>query len=317
MENKDLKAEINQNTENTDILIIGAGTAGLSAAIYGLRAGCTVTLIEGNVHGGQIINTSLVENYPSIAQISGFDFAQGLYEQAKNLGAKIVYQKIQEADLKSQIKTVTTNRALYQAKAVIIATGASHRNLGCKGEDKYRGRGISYCATCDGAFYRGKATMVIGGGNTALSDVLFLANICPKVYLVHRRDAFRGEKVLVDAILSKENVEVLYDSQVEEFLGEDTLKAARVKNKKSGEEKTLEIAGAFIAVGLAPQNQLFAGQINLDKDGYVEAKEECKTNLDGVWAAGDTRTKLLRQLVTAAADGAVAGSEAAAYIGRL
>lgn len=302
--------------EETDILIVGAGTAGLSAAIYGLRAGCQVRLIESNVHGGQIIYAPKVENYPAIEGISGFDYAQQLYTQAKNLGAQIVYEKIQQVSLKGEMKEVLTNKKRYTARALIIATGAAHRQLGAEGEARFRGRGISFCSTCDGAFFRDMPVMVVGGGNTALSDALFLSKLCPKVYLVHRRDIFRGEKILQEAVLAKENIEILYSSVVEEFLGEKKLSGARIKQAESGAEQELEISGAFIAVGLAPQNQLFAGEVDLDAEGYIAAGEDCSTNLPGVWAAGDARTKELRQLVTAAADGAVSGTAAAAYVNR-
>ena len=300
--------------ESCDILIIGAGTAGLSAAIYALRAGCSVLVLEANVHGGQIINTTSVENYPAIKEISGFEFAQGLYEQAKGFGARVLRQQIKRVFLAGPEKTVITNKACIRAKALIVATGAVHRHLGCQGEEQLGGRGVSYCATCDGALYRGKTVMVVGGGNTALMDALFLAKLCQKVYLVHRRDQFRGENIMVDAVRAAENIEILYDSVVEAFFGEQTLTAARVLNKKSGESRELAIDGAFIAVGNVPANDFLQGQVELDAEGYVLAGEDCRTSVAGVWAAGDNRQKPLRQLVTAAADGAVAGTAAAELV---
>ena len=300
--------------KTVDILIIGAGTAGLSAAIYGLRAGCRVILTEANVHGGQIINTSVVENYPAIEEISGFDFAQNLYKQVKKLGGQVIYQKIQGLNLAGDTKTIETNRSIFKAKTVIIATGVTHRVLGVQGEDKLMGRGISFCATCDGAFFKEKTTMVVGGGNTALEDALFLANLCPKVYLVHRRDAFRGHQILADQVKAKDNIEIIYDSTVEEFIGDLRLTQVKVKNKNTGDTRLLEVDGAFMAVGQIPQNQMFAGSITLDAEGYILAGEDCKTNLPGVWCAGDCRQKPLRQLITAAADGAVAATGAAAYL---
>ncbi len=297
-----------------DILIIGGGTAGLSAAIYGLRSGRSVCIVEGNVHGGQIISTDTVENYPAIPQISGVDFANSLHQQATNLGAELLYEKVEKADLAGAVKTVTTDASVFQAKAVIIANGAQHRKLGCPGEETFAGRGVSYCATCDGALYRGKDVAIVGGGNTALEDALFLSNLCQKVYLIHRRDEFRGEKILVESVKGRPNIEILYDAVVEALEGEQTLQAAVIQNKKSGQSRRLDIAGVFIAVGLNPENQLFAGQVELDESGYVLAGEDCRTNLPGVFVAGDTRRKPLRQLVTAAADGAVAGTQAATYL---
>jgi len=300
--------------DSADIIIIGAGTAGLSAAVYALRAGCSVIILENNVQGGQIITTDSVENYPGIKNISGFDFAQGLVAQAKGFGARLLRRQIAELLLEGEEKIIITNKEKIKAKAVIIATGASHRHLGCPGEDRLGARGVSYCATCDGALYREKDVMVVGGGNTALMDALFLANMCRKVYLVHRRDAFRGEQISAKAVEAAENIEILYNSVVDEFLGEDKLAAARIKNVQTAEMKDVAIDAVFIAVGLAPENVFLADQIALDESGYVIAGEDCRTNLEGVWVAGDTRTKELRQLITAAADGAVAGSGAAEYV---
>lgn len=298
-----------------DILIIGGGTAGLAAAIYGVRAGHSVTVLEKMpMPGGQIFNTPEVENYPGIPKISGFDFSQQIAKQAKDLGAKVVSRKISSVSLTEKEKVIVTNKEEYRAKTVIIANGAQHRLLGCKGEDRLSGRGVSYCATCDGAFYKGKEVAIVGGGNTALEDALFLANNCSKVVLIHRRDSFRAHQVTVDAVLARENIEIVYDSVVESIQGEKSVESITVKNVKDDSRRTIEVSGVFVAVGLVPDNSLFDGVVELGEGGYIKAGEDCHTNIPGVFVAGDTRTKLVRQLVTAAADGAVAAVEASNYI---
>ncbi|MEG1501361.1 MAG: FAD-dependent oxidoreductase [Clostridiales bacterium] len=300
----------------TDVLVIGAGTAGLSAAIYSLRSGHQVILLENNVHGGQILKTSTVENYPAIGQISGFDFANNLYRQAMDLGAKIYYHSLESANLGGKIKEVITSKGIFKAKTVIIANGAQHRKLGCEGEEEFTGRGVSYCATCDGAIYRGKNTAIIGGGNTALEDALFLANLCQKVYLVHRRAEFRGANILAESVQARENIEILYDSVVERIIGQDKVNAIEIKNLKDQSINTFPVEGVFIAVGLQPENGIFKDQVAVDGSGYIIAGEDCITDLPGVFVAGDTRTKILRQLVTAASDGAVSGTQASIYINK-
>lgn len=296
-----------------DMIILGAGTAGLSAAIYGVRSGLSVLVIEKNYHGGQIVNTPDVENYPGIMKISGYEFVENLYRQVTALGVKIVYEQIKGMDLRPAVKTVVTSEHNYQAKTVIIANGAAHRHLKCPGEDKLIGKGVSYCATCDGAFYRDQDVCIVGGGNTALEDALYLANNCRRVYLVHRSDAFRANKVTIDAVKSRPNIEIIYNSTVEEILGNETVTGVVLKDNRSYAKHELAVNGVFVAIGLEPENQMFAGMIRLDANGYIVAGEDCKTNLAGVYVAGDTRTKKVRQLVTAAADGAVAATEAAQY----
>ncbi len=298
-----------------DIIIIGAGTAGLSAAIYGLRAGKTVLILEEKNYGGQIINTPEVENYPGIKNISGFEFATNLYEQAVNLGAKVVYQKAEKIINKSDFKIVVTSEGEYECASVIIATGAKNRPLGLPKEKEFIGAGVSYCATCDGAFFRGKDVAVVGGGNTALEDASFLSNYCNKVYIIHRRNEFRGEDKLVDRLSSRDNVEFVMDSRVVSLEGESKLEAIQVENIKTGEFKTLEVSGIFVAIGQMPANEAFADLIDLDDLGYVCATEDCKTKVSGIFTAGDCRTKAVRQLTTAAADGAVAGLCASEYVG--
>ena len=299
-----------------DIIIIGAGTAGLSAAIYARRAGKKALILEALSYGGQIINTPEVENYPGIKNISGFDFATGLYEQAADLGAEIEYVRVTGIENNADgSKTVHTTDGDRECKAVIIATGAKNRPLGIEREEELTGSGVSYCATCDGAFYKKKSVAVNGGGNTAIEDAGFLSNFCSKVYVIHRRDEFRADVHEVEKLKAKENVEFILDSEVTALLGDDELTGIEVTNKKTGEKKELEISGLFIAIGQMPDNTAFASVVDLDEKGYIIGKEDCLTNTPGVFTAGDCRTKAVRQLTTAAADGAVAALAAAAYCG--
>ncbi|MBR3516701.1 MAG: thioredoxin-disulfide reductase [Lachnospiraceae bacterium] len=297
-----------------DIIIIGAGTAGLSAAIYGLRAGKKVLVLEQLSYGGQIVNTPEIENYPGIKNISGFDFATGLYEQATALGAEVRYEQVTGIADGAE-KQVTTTEGTYSCKAIIIATGAKNRPLGLEREEELIGGGVSYCATCDGAFYKNRPVAVNGGGNTALEDALFLSNSCSKVYLIHRRDSFRGEAKQVEQLRAKENVEFVLNATVTALLGEDQVEGVEVTDKITGEKRTMQVDGLFIAIGQMPENAVFAPLIKLDEAGYVVAGEDCRTNVEGIYAAGDCRTKTVRQLTTAAADGAVAALAACAYIG--
>ena len=295
-----------------DVLVIGAGPAGLTAAIYAARAGLTVVVFDRMIYGGQVANTLEIENYPAIEKISGVDFSNAIYEQAVNLGAEVRFETVEKLELSGRVKTITTAEGnIYHGKAVIIANGAKRRTLGCPGEKELEGRGVSYCATCDGAFFRGKAVAVVGGGNTALEDALFLSNICEKVYLVHRRDTFRGEKIMADSVKARQNVEILYNSVVEEIVGQDKTSTIKIKNRINNSKQEIPVSAVFIAVGFAPENQLFADWVNLDESGYIIADESCKTSCKGVYVAGDSRTKPLRQIVTAAADGAVAAFMAA------
>ncbi|NLD11814.1 NAD(P)/FAD-dependent oxidoreductase [Aminicella lysinilytica] len=299
-----------------DIVIIGAGPAGLTAAIYGQRAGKSTLVLDEKGHGGQIVNTPDVENYPGIKHISGIDFANDLYEQALGLGAEVRTEKV-TGITGDQIKTVTTGSGAYEARAVIIATGAKNRVLGFDGEVRLTGSGVSYCATCDGNFFRGKDVAVIGGGNTALEDAEVLANIANKVYLVHRRDQFRGDQATVDRLAAKENVEFVLDSVPLSAEGEFMVSDLLVKNVKTDEERKLDVQGIFVAAGQVPDNKDFENVAELDKTGYVSASEDCHTKTDGIFTAGDCRTKKVRQLTTAAADGAVAALAASEYINQL
>ena len=297
----------------TDIVVIGAGPAGLTAAIYARRASKSVIVLEALSYGGQIINTPDIENYPSAAHISGFDFATKIYEQAKSLGAEIKFEKAVEIRDGGDVKTVVTAKNEYDAKAVIIATGSANRKLGLPDEDKLTGRGVSYCATCDGAFFRNKKVAVAGGGNTALEDALYMADIAEKVYLIHRRDAFRGEDSTVEKLKNRDNVSFVLNSRVTKLNAGRRLESIEITDK-DGNVTTLEVSGLFVAVGRVPENQNFSSLIDLDEAGYAASSENCRTRTPGVFVAGDNRAKEVRQLVTAAADGAVAATEAVKYI---
>ncbi|MBQ8604509.1 MAG: thioredoxin-disulfide reductase [Oscillospiraceae bacterium] len=297
-----------------DIAIIGAGPAGLSAAIYGQRAGLNTITFEANVHGGQIINTPEVENYPALGKVSGVEYAMGIYDQAVGFGAVIEYKAVTDVQLEGDVKTLTcADGSEYQARTVIIATGVVRRKLEIPGEDRLLGAGVSYCATCDGLFFKDKTAVVVGGGNTALEDAVYLATVCEKVYLIHRRDEFRGSRHEVEKVLKNPKIEILYDTIPLSIEGTGNVERLIVKNVKTEEEKTLYTSAVFVAVGLIPQNDLFAGKVDMD-GGYIAAGESCTTNVPGVFVAGDTRTKTLRQLVTATADGAIAATAAANYL---
>lgn len=300
-----------------DMVIIGAGPAGLSAAIYGQRAGKKTLLIDAKGFGGQIINTPEVENYPGIKKVSGLELATNLYEQATELGAEIVYEKAVGIEDIGASKKVKTESAVYETKSVIIATGAKNRPMDLENEEKYTGAGVSYCATCDGAFFRGRDVAVIGGGNTALEDAEVLSGIADKVYLIHRRDQFRGEEANVKRLREKDNVEFVLNSVPVELVGDTMISGLKVKNVKTEEVITLLVQGVFVAIGQMPDNKDFADVAGLDDKGYVAAGEDCLTNTLGVFTAGDCRTKKVRQLATAAADGAVAALAAVEYINNL
>lgn len=297
-----------------DIIIIGAGPAGMTAAIYARRAAKSVLVLEAVNYGGQILNTPDIENYPAEAHVSGYDFSTKLYEQAKGLGAEFVFEKAVGIKNENGKKTVVTVNNSYEAEAVILATGSANRKLGLEDEEKLVGKGISYCATCDGNFYRKKVVAVVGGGNTALEDALYLSDLAEKVYLIHRRDSFRGEEANVSRLTARDNVEFIYNSNVTKLISDKRLRAIEVTNKIDGSVRTVELNGLFVAVGRVPENRNFADLVSLDDAGYVEAGEDCHTSCDGIFVAGDNRTKTLRQLVTAAADGAMAATEAVKYI---
>ena len=298
-----------------DIIIIGGGPAGLTAAVYALRANKTVLVLEKGSFGGQITYSPKVENIPGFVSVTGNEFAEKLVEQALELGAEIEPTEVFSVK-NGEIKTVVTEDGDYEAKAVIIATGAKHRLLGIENEENLIGNGISFCAVCDGAFFRGQKTIVVGGGNTALEDAEFLSNFCEKVYVVHRRDEFRGEQWLVNTLSKKENVEFVMDSVVTEILGDRRVEGARIKNVKTDALTELEVTGIFVAIGQMPDNKAFEDLVDLDGGGYIRGQEDCRTSCEGVFVAGDCRTKVVRQLATATADGAVAGLAACEYVNK-
>ena len=297
-----------------NIGIIGGGTAGLTAAIYGQRAGKQTVVFEGANYGGQIVFSPNVENYPGIASISGAQYSMNLVEQATNLGAETKREQVKEVKKVEDGYSVVTEEGEYLCQALVLATGVAHRHLGLENEEKLTGAGVSYCATCDGMFFRGKNVAVIGGGNTALQDAEFLSNYCSKVYLVHRREEFRGDAKNVSSLREKENVEFVLNALPEEILGEQMVQGLVVTDKISGAKKTLDVDGIFVAIGHLPKNEIFAELVDLDAGGFIKAGENCETSRDGIFAAGDCRTKEVRQLTTAAADGAVAALAAVKHI---
>lgn len=292
----------------TDIIVIGGGPAGLTAAMYALRGGKSVMLFEKEAYGGQISKSANVENFPSVKSVSGFEFSMNLYNQAKSFGCEFKKEKV-TAVKDGEIKKVITAKNEYECKAVIFAMGASPRKSGLSNEEELIGRGLSYCAHCDGNFFRKKDVAVIGGGSTALQDALYLSEICNKVYLIHRRNEFRGETALVERVKSKENIEIIYDSTLEKAEGKPVLKSITVKNKNTLDERELNVNGLFLAIGQVPATKEFADILPLDEYGYVICDESCKVK-DGIYVCGDCRKKTLRQLTTAVSDGSVAGSEA-------
>ena len=314
-----------------DMIIIGSGPAGLAAAIYAQRARLDTLVIEKEmVSGGQVLMTYEVDNYPGMPGMNGFDLGTKFREHADKLGAVFVTdeEKRVETDEESQEgellraaelsplsgrKAVICENGRYYGKTVVIATGARHQNLGAPGEAELTGMGVSYCATCDGAFFRNRTVAVVGGGDVALEDAIFLARSCEKVYLIHRRDELRGAKSLQETVFKQDNIEILWDTVVEEITGEGRVERLRIKNKKTLKERELSVQGVFIAVGIVPNSQRFEGLVDMEK-GYIKAGEDGKTSAPGIFAAGDVRTKPLRQIVTAAADGANAVISAERYL---
>lgn len=299
-----------------DIIIVGAGPAGLTAAIYASRASKKVLVLEEKTYGGQIINTINIENYPVIPHISGFDFATKLYDQIKKLGVNVLLEKAIEIKNNNNYKEVITKNNVYKAKTIILATGTENRKLGIANEEKLIGNGISYCATCDGKFYKNKCVAVIGGGNTAIEDALYLSDIAATVYLIHRRDEFRGDELTLKNVEKKDNIKIICNSNITKINYKNKIESIEItdKNDKVG---IIKVDGIFVAIGRIPQNDIFSKIINLDNNGYIIANENCHTNIDGIFVAGDNRTKSVRQLVTATSDGAIAATEAVKYINNL
>ena len=287
-----------------DIIVVGAGPAGLTAAIYARRANKKVLVFEGKSYGGQILNATDVDNYPGFESISGYDLATNMYNQALKLGAEVKFEMVKKITVD---KKVITDNGEYEAKAIILATGAENRRLNIVEEADYIGRGISYCATCDGNFYKGKDVAVVGGGNTALEDALYLSNLCNKVYLIHRRDQFRGDDKYVEQIKLNDNIELILNSQVVDLIGEEHLEKVTVKDTEE-KERTIDVSGLFIAVGQQPRNEMFADVVEIDEKGYIKAHDEVYTNVEGIYVAGDNRNKVLKQLTTAVSDGSLAAT---------
>lgn len=298
-----------------DLIIIGSGPAGLTAGIYASRARLSTLVLEQNfVSGGQIIDTYKIDNYPGLPGISGMDLADKMSQHAEKLGVAIENVIVTSLDLTGPVKKVITDDSVYEAKAVIIASGATHSHLGAPGEEEFAGHGVSYCATCDGGFYRKKDTLVVGGGDVAVEDAIYLARLCNKVYVVHRRDELRAAKVLQENLLSLPNVEMVWNSVVKTINGTDKVESVTVTNVKDGSERTIPVQGAFIAVGISPRSEFAKNHIEMDGKGYIIADETGRTSVPGVFAAGDVRGKQLRQVVTAVADGANAVTSVEKYL---
>ena len=297
-----------------DVIIVGAGIAGMTAAIYVRRANKSVLVLESKTYGGQIINTFNIANWPGEPGISGVDLSQNIYKQMEGLGAEVEFSEVIAVKDSGGVKEVETDDGTYVGRSLIIATGSVDREMGVLREQEMIGRGVSYCATCDGAFYKDKDVAVVGGGNTAFYDALYLADVAKKVYLVHRRDSFRADAVLVEKVRAKKNVGFVLEAHPVEILGEKKVEGLVVE-KKDGEKQNLVVDGIFVAVGRVPATKIFSDLVDLDDKGYVVAGEDCCTSCMGVFVAGDCRTKTMRQLVTAASDGAMAANEAVRYLG--
>ena len=301
-----------------DMIIIGGGPAGYTAALYAARAGLEVAVIEKMSIGGQMALTDIIDNYPGFEEgVEGFTLGMKMQAGAERFGAKTVYAEVTRVDLEGDVKRVVTTDDVYFTRTVVIATGAAPRTLGIAGEERLIGRGLHYCAHCDGRFYKGKEVMVIGGGNTAAADALYLSHLASKVTVVHRRDTLRATRIYHEPLMKAENVEFLWDSAVVDYTVDTRVNGAKVKNIKTGEITDVTCDGIFVSIGRKPNTALFEGQIELDPAGYIVADETTKTNIPGVYAVGDVRTKALRQVVTAVGDGAVAVHFAEEYLANL
>lgn len=298
-----------------DLIVIGAGPAGLTAALYALRAGKTVTVLEKGVFGGQMTFSPKLENYPGFLEISGNELADKMMEQVLSHGAELEMETVTAIETVGETKKVITENGYFEAKAVIVATGAAHRHLGVEGEEELIGNGISFCAVCDGDFYKGQTVAVIGGGNSALQEALLLSKTSSKVIIVQNLSMLTGEQTSVDKVLDTDNIEVIFDSVVTGFEADTALKGVKIRNTENGEEQIITCNGVFVAIGLVPDTKPFKEIIELDSYGYVKADESCLTNIPGVFTAGDCRTKAVRQISTAISDGAAAALAACKYIG--
>lgn len=292
-------------SELYDLAILGAGPAGISAAIYAARARLNTLWIERKfAQGGQIVDTYEVDNYPGLPGINGMDLGEKMAAHAEKLGLTPLRENVVSVETEDEVKIIRTKKNEYRARTVILAFGAAHRTLGVPGEEVLSGMGVSYCATCDGAFFRDRTVAVIGGGNVAAEDAILLSRTCKKVYVIHRRDKMRADQILQEKLFACENVEMIWDTVPVSIEGEEMVSGIKLQNKKTGEEKELSLDGVFIAVGIVPNTELFGNLVKLDESGYIVAGEDCVTSTPGIFAAGDIRTKQLRQVITAAADGA-------------
>ena len=297
-----------------DIAIVGGGPAGMTAALYAARAGKSVVLFEGEMLGGQILPTRKIDNYPALPDVDGYTFADGLTRQITSLGVQIVYATVSKVEKNDGEFSLLTSGEAYAARAVILATGLKHRKLGLAGEDSLIGRGVSFCATCDGMFFRRREVAVVGGGNTAVQDALVLAEYCSRVYLIHRRNELRAEKSLAEQMREKENIEFIGETVIEELEGKEALQSLTLRNVTTGAVQYLPVAALFEAIGQLPQNAAFSGLVELDSDGYFITDNECRTSCPGIFAAGDACRKTVRQLTTAVSDGTVAALSAVEYL---
>lgn len=298
-----------------DVIIVGGGLAGLTAGLYANRAGLSTLLFEKMFVGGQASTTYLIENYPGFEEpISGPDLSMKIESHARKFGLEIQYDEVIRLEMEGETKKVITEKQEYECRTVIVATGADPKTLGLDKEEQFRGRGVSYCATCDGMFYKDKDVVIVGGGDTAVEDSEFLAQYVNKVYLVHRRDALRANKTSADRVLSNDKIEIIWDSAVEQIIGDENVRGVQVKNLKTGQERQLKVDGMFVAIGIVPNNQLINGLLQQSEAGFVITDENMKTDIPGVFLAGDIRQKPLWQLVTAVSDGAIAAVSAQRYI---
>lgn len=298
-----------------DTIIIGGGPAGYAAALYSSRAKLDTLVIEKMFTGGQMATTDVMENYPGFEEpIGGADLALKMEKQARKFGTVVVNDEVLEINLDSKVKFVRTKKNSYECKALILCMGAYPKSLGIPKEDDFVGAGISYCAVCDGAFYKGKTVTVVGGGDTAAEDALYLARFCPKIYIIHRKDTMRATRLLQDELLNNKKIEFIWNSVVEEIYGQYGVEGIKIRNIKTGQASNLKTDGMFVAIGLTPNTWLVKDKLNLNKEGYILTDEKMQTNIPGVFAAGDIREKFLRQVITAAADGASASYAAEHYI---
>ncbi|GAX00945.1 thioredoxin-disulfide reductase [Secundilactobacillus silagei] len=298
-----------------DVIVIGAGPGGMTAALYASRANLSVLMLDRGIYGGQMNNTAAIENYPGFSSVMGPDLAEDMYKGSTQFGAEYAYGSVESVEDHGATKVVTTDTETYETKAVVIATGSEYRKLGVPGEETYGGRGVSYCAVCDGAFFKGREVIVVGGGDSAVEEGLYLTQLASKVTVIHRRDQLRAQKVIQDRAFANEKMNFVWNSNVEEILGDDKkVTGVKVKNNQTGEETTIDASGVFIYVGILPKTEQFTNLGITDKTGWIEANDHMETKVPGIFAIGDVRVKDLRQITTAVGDGGIAGQQVFKYI---